>query len=410
MAATTARAPMPGSALLHAAVPRLSAPRVPSLLLLHRRRPRAAELEWPRAQRPFAVAAAAAAKGGGGKEKKRSSSSSSKRPPARPGPAAAADDDDDDGVTLIPGDDDDVEEGEDEDDDDDDGWFEDIDGDDDDDGGLLAAGNDDDDDAALADPSKRVSAEGASWGPAALEAARRVLAEEPDLNGGGGGGGGEAGGGDDGDVSLYAFRILNGGQRVDVRLDSARDRYGSPTMVQIEAFARAFNAALEHAAGAEAAADVAVEVSSPGAERRLALPADLRRFAALPLRVDYLAAPWSSGEDGGGGGGGGGGGAKRAVQTAILRILDDGSGPIVIDGEEEEADEAEPRRRRPKKQGGAEEKDEAPVVAADTTLWRLADVKANAPTKGRGLTRKQRDQRLRIPLADLVSVRIHVEF
>lgn len=393
-------------------VPRLSAARVPSLLLGP---PREAVR-----RRPLFAAAAAAKKGKG------SGTPAAPKKKQQQQPEGAKEQEDDDNVTLIPdggdedeGDDGFYNEG------DDDTWFEEIgdEGDEEDDDGALLAllgGGGGDDDAALADPSKRVSAEGASWGAAALEAARRVLAEDPDLNGGAGSGGEEGQGekedadgadGGDGnaapDVSLYAFRVLGGGQRIDVRLDSLRDRYGSPTMVQIEAFARAFGPALELAIGTDAAADVAIEVSSPGAERRLELPGDLRRFAALPLRVEYFCAAEEGGEEEGAAKAAAGG--KRSLKTAILRILDDGSGPIAVAGEDEAEEEARPPRRGRKAAAEGGEGEEQ-AAADGATLWRLADVKANAPTKGRGLTRKQRDQRLRIPLADLVSVRIHVEF
>jgi ribosome maturation factor RimP len=359
--------------------------------------------------------------------KKRSSGGGNKKKPPAPKKSErvedADDDEDDSGVTLIAGDDDE-EEGE-ADFDDDDSWFEDIGGDDEsggDDGGgaLLALTAGDAEDAALADPAKRVLTDGASWGPAALDAARRVIEEDPQL--------GEAG------VSLYAFRVLQAGGRVDVRLDSAADAYGSPSMAEIELFARAFGAALEHAIGVDAADQVAVEVSSPGAERALDVPADLRRFAGLPLRVEYRervagagagagAAAAAEGEEDAGGGGGGA--SPSSVKTTILRIVDDGSGPI----DEEGAEEGLGRGKAPR--GGKAAAAGAGAGAAagaatrarslppppppesagpGETLWRLADVKANAPTKGRGLTRKQRDQRLRIALEDIVSCRIHVEF
>ncbi len=44
-----------------------------------------------------------------------------------------------------------------------------------------------------------------------------------------------------------------------------------------------------------------------------------------------------------------------------------------------------------------------------TTQWRLADVRANAPTKGRGLSKRQRQQQIQIPLAAVEKVHIHVE-
>ena len=42
--------------------------------------------------------------------------------------------------------------------------------------------------------------------------------------------------------------------------------------------------------------------------------------------------------------------------------------------------------------------------------WALADVKANATVKGRGLSKKQRGQRFDIPLERLERVRIYVDF
>lgn len=46
---------------------------------------------------------------------------------------------------------------------------------------------------------------------------------------------------------------------------------------------------------------------------------------------------------------------------------------------------------------------------AAETLWKIADVKKNAPTKGRSLTKKQREQRITIPVASLQKARIHVD-
>lgn len=47
---------------------------------------------------------------------------------------------------------------------------------------------------------------------------------------------------------------------------------------------------------------------------------------------------------------------------------------------------------------------------AGTTEWRMADVKANAPVKGRRLSKKQREMKLTIPVANLTRVKIHVDF
>lgn len=42
--------------------------------------------------------------------------------------------------------------------------------------------------------------------------------------------------------------------------------------------------------------------------------------------------------------------------------------------------------------------------------WELADVKANQSQKGRPLSKKQRQQRYSIPVAELQRVRIYVDF
>jgi hypothetical protein len=47
---------------------------------------------------------------------------------------------------------------------------------------------------------------------------------------------------------------------------------------------------------------------------------------------------------------------------------------------------------------------------AGTTLWRIADTKANAPVKGRRLSKKQRETRISIPVARLRRVNVHVDF
>jgi hypothetical protein len=89
-----------------------------------------------------------------------------------------------------------------------------------------------------------------------------------------------------------------------------------------------------------------------GAERQLALPEDLQRFGELPLRLEY------SGE----------GGASFSLV-----------------GQLQEVDEE-----------------------AGLSLWALADVRANALTKGRGLSKRQRQQRFSIPVASITVARLYV--
>ncbi len=49
-------------------------------------------------------------------------------------------------------------------------------------------------------------------------------------------------------------------------------------------------------------------------------------------------------------------------------------------------------------------------MEAGSTDWRLAVVKANSPVKGRSLSKKQKEMRVTIPVANLTKVRIHVDF
>ena len=98
-----------------------------------------------------------------------------------------------------------------------------------------------------------------------------------------------------------------------------------------------------------------LQVSSPGADRTLRLPQDLKRFGSLPLRVDHSAT------------------LDGAPTSQVLVLV--------------EADES----------GGV-------------TRWRLADVRANAPVKGRKLSKRQREMTFDIPMASITRARIHVDF
>ena len=46
--------------------------------------------------------------------------------------------------------------------------------------------------------------------------------------------------------------------------------------------------------------------------------------------------------------------------------------------------------------------------ATGMSVWALADVRANAPTKGRGLSKKQKLPRFSIPVASLRAARLYV--
>ncbi|CAI5519824.1 unnamed protein product, partial [Closterium sp. Naga37s-1] len=114
--------------------------------------------------------------------------------------------------------------------------------------------------------------DGAAWGQTALELAQAVL------------GGSKYGG----EFELYGFKVYPERNWIRVRLDKLSDVYGSPMVEDIDSFLRDFNA-LVIAAGerGELPQDIQIEVSSPGAERVVKVPDDLKRFKELPMYVHY---------------------------------------------------------------------------------------------------------------------------
>ena len=154
-------------------------------------------------------------------------------------------------------------------------------------------------------------------------------------------------------IQIYMFRALGAQKKLDIRLDKLTDIYGSPSMEDIEKFCRMLNLELESTLGVEAAGDISFEVSTPGAERQLQLPDDLNRFSKLPLSCEYKTA------DG-----------QEVKQILELLTYDDQTGE---------------------------------------TTWGVADVRSNK-TKGRNLSKKQREQRISIPIEKISRVRIHVDF
>ncbi|GBF98036.1 hypothetical protein Rsub_11147 [Raphidocelis subcapitata] len=343
------------------------------------------------ARRPVACAAKRGGGGSGGKQQQAQQQQQQAQQQGQGEDEDGGEGEEADGVIYLDGDEDDEGEGAllggeawgddefetDDDDDDGGGWLE----DDDDAFGGGAAGSGDDD--AL--PPGFVSTSGAPWGAAALAAAEAVLA-----------GPGMA------ELRLYALRAFAAPARVDVRLDKLTDAYGSPALEDIEAFSRRFAAALEAELGAEEAGAIALEVSTPGAERSLALPADLARFGGLPLRVEFDAARGAvaggekKSKKGGGGGGAGAGGGEHAGADQQQQQQKVGSGASASGGSFAS--------------GVAILELVALDEGAGSSEWRLADVRANAPTKGRGLSKRQREQRLTLPLDALVSARVHVDF
>lgn len=115
-------------------------------------------------------------------------------------------------------------------------------------------------------------------------------------------------------IELYSFKTIPSSKRLDIRLDKTGDRYGSPSLEDVEVFSRDFGTRLEAELvrlsprpiggipsptdslgpaacscpqGEKEAGEIEIEVSSPGAERLLRVPEDLDRFRELPMRVEY---------------------------------------------------------------------------------------------------------------------------
>ncbi|GAU50341.1 hypothetical protein TSUD_243180 [Trifolium subterraneum] len=190
-----------------------------------------------------------------------------------------------------------------------------------------------------------VSLQNVPWGQRALSIAEEVLVQFSE------------------DLKLYAFKTSPGGY-VYVRLDKIvpnRElmfvfvlnfssfflRYGCPSMDELESYNQEFKKRLD-AVGAlgDIPDDLALEVSSPGADRVLKVPDDLNRFKELPMRVFYA----------------------ENIESNCLEM----DGVFILDSIENDS---------------------------EICIWKLADVKENRDPikKGKPLNRKQKDWRLRLP-------------
>ena len=88
----------------------------------------------------------------------------------------------------------------------------------------------------------------------------------------------------EGELEIFSFKVSEPRRRIYISVDAINDKFGSPTLDQLSAVSRAFNEKLEAKGFPD---DVALEVASPGAERKLRLPGDLARFSELTMRVTY---------------------------------------------------------------------------------------------------------------------------
>lgn len=156
------------------------------------------------------------------------------------------------------------------------------------------------------------------------------------------------------ELALFSLMASPKHKQLKIRLDKPEDEYGSPSLDEIALFSRHFSEEYHRAVG-EAAEEVAVEVSSPGAERQVRVPQDLPRFQHLPMLVTFQL------QD------------SNKVDTKVMELV-----------EYNEAD--------------------------STAEWKLADVRQNRSGKGVSkLSKKQSGQRWKVAVEALQKVNLHLE-
>ncbi|CAN4124615.1 unnamed protein product [Withania somnifera] len=183
--------------------------------------------------------------------------------------------------------------------------------------------------------------QGCSWGDQALSIARDVLLQLGN------------------DVELFAFKTSPHGY-IYVRLDKLPNEYGCLSMDEMEEFSRQYKKRLDEAGAlGKIPDDLALEVSSPGAERLLKVPDDLSRFKHRPMRVSYIEEMNS-----------------RSVEKNGIFFVES------IDTE------------------------------SGSCVWKLADVKENRDpaAKGRPISRKKKDWRLPLPYAVVKKVTLYLDY
>ncbi|KAK3239554.1 hypothetical protein CYMTET_50526 [Cymbomonas tetramitiformis] len=156
------------------------------------------------------------------------------------------------------------------------------------------------------------------------------------------------------EIQLYSFRVNVRTFQVYVRLDKLEDKYGSPTLEEIRIVSRDFNNRMEEEQIPHWE-DIAVEVSTPGAERDVQVPDQLMRFKGLPMRVVYRPDP----DD---------------IDSEQVGIMD------------------------------------LQLVEDEVSTWRLADVRANRPDgKGRKLSKKKLTTDIPIPVSNILKCNLHID-
>ncbi|KAG0567410.1 hypothetical protein KC19_7G132800 [Ceratodon purpureus] len=184
----------------------------------------------------------------------------------------------------------------------------------------------------------------APWAKTALQLAEEVVAE---FNGA---------------LEIFAFKASKDTGIIRVRVDKLADKYGSPSMDELQKYSSSYSKLLDKAGEAKTIPDdLALEVSSPGAERVVRIPQDLERFKDLPMYVRYVETSSDSS-------------AETPEKDGILEL-------------------------------------ESVDTEVGSAKWKLADVRLNRELagKGRGLNRKQRDWRVDLPFGSINLVRLYID-
>ncbi|KAL7611014.1 hypothetical protein Lser_V15G11635 [Lactuca serriola] len=161
------------------------------------------------------------------------------------------------------------------------------------------------------------------------------------------------------DIEIFAFKTSPRGY-IYVRLDRLCNEYGCPSIEDIQSYSHEYKKRLDKAGETgDIPCDLALEVSSPGADRLLRIPDDLERFKDMAMRVKYV-------EDD----------DHRCKEKEGVFFL------------------------------------EAIEVEYERCVWRLADVKENRDpsSKGRPLSRKQKDWRLELPYERVEQATLYLDY
>ncbi|PWA98657.1 ribosome maturation factor RimP [Artemisia annua] len=179
------------------------------------------------------------------------------------------------------------------------------------------------------------------WGQKVLSIAQEVLLQYGD------------------DIEIFAFKTSPRGY-IYVRLDRLCNEYGCPSIEDIKSYNNEYKKRLDEAgAKGDIPNDLAVEVSSPGADRLLRIPGDLQRFKDMAMRVKYV-------EDDN---------PRSKEKEGVYFLV---------------STEAE----------------------SESSVWKLADVKENRDpkAKGRPMSRKLKDWRLELPYEKLKQVTLYLDY